>query len=95
MGIVFGVNKYSDVSYEGSKDGIILGAGSYVPSTYKEEYFYDGGLTKIFLGTHTDFLLGGTLVLRAIFIRVTTNIRQTSNFLILPFWMEILQRAKF
>lgn len=51
VGIVFGVNKYSDVSYEGSRDGTISGAGSYVPSSFKEEYYYDGGLTKIFLGT--------------------------------------------
>ena len=51
VGIVFGVSKYSDVSYEGSRDGSVTGGGSLVPVNYKEEYFYDGGITKIFLGT--------------------------------------------
>ncbi len=51
VGIVFGVSKYSDISYEGSKDGSVTGAGSLVPINYKEQYYYDGGITKIFLGT--------------------------------------------
>ncbi|KAB2909516.1 MAG: outer membrane protein transport protein [Ignavibacteriales bacterium] len=70
VGVVFGVNKYSDISFEGSRNGSINSGSSFVPDTYKEEYFYDGGITKVSLGASyrlpfgwnigasADFLMG-------------------------------------
>ncbi len=80
VGLVFGANKYSDVSYEGSRDATISTSGSLVPSTVKEEYSYDGGITKIFMGTSYRFPFGWNIGVTADFLLGHYEYESTAKF---------------
>ncbi len=80
VGLVFGVNKYSDISFEGSRDGNISTGGSLVPGAIKEEYYYDGGITKIFLGSSYRLPIGWNIGASADFMMGHYEYESTAKF---------------
>lgn len=80
VGLVFGVNKYSDVSFEASRDGNVSTGGSLIPGTIKEEYYYDGGITKIFLGSSYRLPFGWNIGASADFMMGHYEYESTAKF---------------
>ncbi len=80
VGLVFGVNKYSDVSFEGSRDGSISTGGSLIPGAVKEEYYYDGGITKIFMGSSYRLPFGWNIGASADFMMGHYEYESTAKF---------------